>query len=210
MTGVQTCALPICFPVTIEDDAKVSVGNYATVSAEDNATVSAEDDAKVSAGNYAKVSAGYNAKVSAGYYAKVSAGNDAKVSAGNYAKVSAEDLQVNSTDTQVTWSQVFDTTNLQAGVHSELNVDNMGRFMVLEDKVFTLDSDTPQKTCTYTISGSTLGSVRYNGPSDTALTDKGVYVIWAAFVMGVANTMALTDVDCPSPVGHSRLCFTDD
>jgi len=127
-----------------------------------------------------------------------------------YRMVIVKDMQVNSTDTQVTWSQVFDTTNLQAGVHSELNVDNMGRFIVLEDKVFTLDSDTPQKTCTYTISGSTLGSVRYNGPSDTALTDKGVYVIWAAFVMGITNTMALTDVDCPSPVGHSRLCFTDD
>ena len=127
-----------------------------------------------------------------------------------YRMVIVKDLQVNSTDTQVTWSQVFDTTNLQAGVHSELNVDNMGRFMVLEDKVFTLDANTPQKTCAYSISGNALGSVRYNGPSDTALTDKGIYVVWAAFVMGITNTMALTDVDCPSPVGHSRLCFTDD
>ena len=121
-----------------------------------------------------------------------------------YRMVVVKDMQVNSTDTQVTWPQVFDTGNLQAGVHSELNVDNMGRFLVLEDKVFTLDADTPQKTCTYNIGGSRLGSVRYNGPSDTALTDKGLYVIWAAFVMGVTNTMSLTDIDCPSPVGHSR------
>jgi len=119
-----------------------------------------------------------------------------------------KDLQVNSTDTQVTWAQVFDTTNLQAGVHSELNVDNMGRFIVVEDKVFTLDADTPQKTCTFSISGNTLGSVRYNGPSGTALTDKGLYVVWAAFVMGYNNSAG--SVAMPSPVGHSRLCFTDD
>ena len=50
--------------------------------------------------------------------------------------VIVKDMQVNSTDTQVTWAQVFDTTNLQAGVHSELNVDNMGRFLVLNGSVF--------------------------------------------------------------------------
>ena len=127
-----------------------------------------------------------------------------------YRMVIVKDMQVNSTEPQVTWAQVFDTTGLQAGVHAELNVDSMGRFAVLDDKIFTLDAETPQKTCTYTISGSTIGSVRYNGPSDTSLTDKGVYIIWAAFVMGVTNTMSLADIDCPSPVGHSRLCFTDE
>ena len=124
--------------------------------------------------------------------------------------VIVKDMQVNSTDTQVTWAQVFDTTNLQAGVHSELNVDNMGRFLVLGDKTFTLDAETPQKTLPFNIAGNAVGSVRFNGPSDTALTDKGVYVVWSAFVMGVTDTMALADIDCPSPVGHSRLCFTDD
>lgn len=126
-----------------------------------------------------------------------------------YRMAIVKDMQVNSTDMNVTWSQVFDTNSIVAGVHSELNVDNMGRFVVLEDKVFTLDADTPQKTCTYNIGGNTLGSVRYNGPGD-ALTDKGVYIIWAAFVMGVTNAMSLSDIDCPSPVGHSRLCFTDE
>jgi len=119
-----------------------------------------------------------------------------------------KDMQVNSTDTNVTWQQVFDTSNLQAGVHSELNVDNMGRFIVLEDKVFTLDADTPQKTCPFMISGSKIGSVRYNGPNNTALTDKGLYVVWAAFIMGYNGGAA--EVSMPSPVGHSRLCFTDD
>lgn len=119
-----------------------------------------------------------------------------------------KDLQVNSTDTQVTWAQVFDTTNLQAGVHSELNVDNMGRFILLEDKVFTLDADTPQVTCPFNVSGSELGSVRYNGPTANALTDKGLYVVWAAFIMGVGS--ALNGIQMASPVGHSRLCFTDE
>ena len=117
--------------------------------------------------------------------------------------VIVKDLQVNSSDNQITWQQVFDTTNLQAGVHSELNVDNMGRFMVLEDKIFTLDSDNPQKTCSFNVSGSRLGQVRYNGPSAAALTDKGLYVVWAAFVMGY--NAADTAVLMPSPVGHSSV-----
>ena len=64
----------------------------------------------------------------------------------SYRMVIVKDLQVNSTDTFIRWHQVFDTNNSVGGIHSELNVDNMGRFIVLEDKTFTLDSDTPQKT----------------------------------------------------------------
>ena len=126
-----------------------------------------------------------------------------------YRFVIVKDLQVNSTDVQVTWQQVFDTTSLQAGVHSELNVDNMGRFIVLEDKIFTVDSQSPQKTCQFLLGGSRVGNVRYNGPTGTALTDKGIYIVWAAFVMGYASADA-SKVSIPSPVGHSRLCFTDD
>ena len=125
-----------------------------------------------------------------------------------YRFVIVKDLQVNSTDGVVRWHTVFDTTNSQAGVHSELNVDNMGRFIVLEDKTFTLDANNPQKTYPFMISGSSIGSVRYNGPNDTALTDKGLYVIWAAFVMGYTGTAP--GVLVPSPVGNSRLCFTDE
>ena len=136
------------------------------------------------------------------------AGNKSDYLRTGWRFVIVKDLQVNSTDTQVTWSQVFDTTGLQAGVHSELNVDNMGRFMVLEDKIFTLDSDTPQKTCQFQIGGGSIGNVRYNGAGSDALTDKGLYVVWAAFVMGYEGT--IDNVVLPSPVGHSRLCFTDD
>lgn len=120
-----------------------------------------------------------------------------------------KDLQVNSADTQVTWAQVFDTTGMQAGVHSELNVDNMGRFIVLEDKMFTLDGQNPQKTVPFMVKGSSMGSIRYNGPTWQALTDKGLYVVWAAFVMGV-YVSATSMINLCSPVGHSRICFTDE
>ena len=120
-----------------------------------------------------------------------------------------KDLQVNSADNIITWQQVFDTTNQQAGVHSELNVDNMGRFIVLQDKIFTVDADTPQKTCPFLVSGGKLGSVRYNGFSSTAATDKGLYVVWSAFVMGFVNTNN-SGIELASPVGHSRFCFTDE
>lgn len=122
-----------------------------------------------------------------------------------------KDLQVNSADTAVTWAMVMDTSAKQAGVHSELNVNNMGRFIVLEDKTFTVDSDTPMKTCPFMISGNRIGTVRYNGPGATALTDKGLYVIWAAFVMGVDGTLiSAADVSLGGPVGHTRVCFQDD
>ena len=48
----------------------------------------------------------------------------------------------------------MDTTNFQAGVHSELNVDNMGRFIILEDKMFTVDAQNPQKTVQFMVNGS--------------------------------------------------------
>lgn len=125
-----------------------------------------------------------------------------------YRFVVVKDVQVNSTDTQVTWAQVFETNGLQAGVHSELNVNNMGRFIVLEDKVVTVDADDPQKTVTFAVSGSRVGGVRYNGPGADALTDKGIYVIFAAFVGGYWKS-TLDDIFLPGPIGHSRLCFTD-
>jgi hypothetical protein len=130
-----------------------------------------------------------------------------------YRMVIVKDLQVNSTDTVIKWNQVFGSgvtgTALTAGVHSELNVDNMGRFIVLEDKTFTLTADTPQKTVPFTIKGSSVGNIRYNGSAGNALTDKGIYVIYAAFVMGVSSVLP-ADIVLPSPVGHSRLCFNDD
>lgn len=123
--------------------------------------------------------------------------------------VIVKDLQVNSTDVNVRWEDVFEQSGKIGGVHSELNVDNMGRFIVLEDRIFDLDSDTPQKTVPFTIGANKIGSVRYNGSGANALTDKGIYVIYAAFVMGTFST-DLNVIQLPSPVGHTRLCFSDD
>ena len=71
-----------------------------------------------------------------------------------------------------------------AGVHAELNVDNMGRFIVLEDTLVQLTADNPVKTMRFNLPGSKIGSVRYNGSGTAALTDQGVYVISAAIVTG--------------------------
>ena len=126
----------------------------------------------------------------------------------SYRFMIVKDMQVNSTDAQVRWDQVMDTTGTQAGIHSELNVDNMGRFVVLEDRRFTVDADSPQKTVPFKINGSRIGSVRYNGPSVTALTNSGVCVVFAAYVFGYDSVAA--NITLPSPVGNSRLCFTDE
>ena len=60
------------------------------------------------------------------------------------------------------------------------------------------------------VPGSKVGNVRYNGPSGTALTDKGIYVIWSAYVTGVVNTTqtANTGMVKPGVTMHSRLAFT--
>lgn len=126
-----------------------------------------------------------------------------------YRMLLVKDLQVNSADAYVSWSQVMDTSNFQAGVHSELNVNNMGRFIILEDKMFTVDAQNPQKTVQFMVKGSKTGPVRYNGPDSSALTDKGLYVVWAAFTLGVGNT-SVDNIEIASPVGHSRVCFSDE
>ena len=55
----------------------------------------------------------------------------------------------------------------------------MGRFIILSDELIELTADKPQYVMKFFIAGSKIGSVRYNGPSENALTDKGVYVIAA-------------------------------
>ena len=53
---------------------------------------------------------------------------------------------------QVQWNEVFSTRQLDsdtgfstAGLHSELNTDNMGRFIVLKSWMIELDSTDPQR-----------------------------------------------------------------
>ena len=55
------------------------------------------------------------------------------------------------------------------------------------------------------IPGSKIGSVRYNGPSDNALTDKGVYVIAANQTTGAYNAAG---ANYPGMVAvQSRFCL---
>lgn len=125
-----------------------------------------------------------------------------------------KDVQVNSADANVYWNSVFENDSFGAGVHSELKIDNMGRFIVLQDKSFTLDADDPQKTVQFMVSGSQIGSVRYNGPNANSLTDKGIYMIWSAFTLGAPSETGVnypaTTIRMSNPVAHSRFCFTDD
>ena len=127
--------------------------------------------------------------------------------------VIVKDTQSNSTDPQITWDQVFTSgvvkTNEEVGgINSELNIGNMGRFVILSDQYIELSAENPQKTVKFVIPGSKVGSVRYNGPSDTALTDKGVYVIAANQSTGLytSGTTAYPGI-CAV---QSRFCFVDE
>jgi len=130
--------------------------------------------------------------------------------------VLVKDLQVNSADPQVNWNDVFesgtkvgDTTDGSvSGVHAELNIANMGRFRVLSDKIFQLDATDPQKTVPFLVPGSQIGTVRYNGPTQTSYSDKGIYLIWAAYTNGIGQE-AVNLVTAPNCTMHSRLCYTD-
>ena len=130
--------------------------------------------------------------------------------------VIVKDVQVNNTDPNVTWQQVFesDTGNVGrvGGIHAELNISNMGRFRVLYDTVIKTDAVCPQESVPFMISGKHIGQVRYNGPDATSLTDKGIYVIWAAYVSGSTVDMFNTTEGLVAPTFtmHSRLAFTDD
>ena len=132
-----------------------------------------------------------------------------------YRVLVVKDTQVNSTDAEITYDMVMETdgsgvgTGTPGGIHAEQKIANMGRFKVLADKVVNLDADDPMKTMKMNL--YKLGNVRYNGPTGTALTDKGIYVIWAAFIMGKTDTSFSTpDPTLSQVVVSSRLCFTDD
>lgn len=128
--------------------------------------------------------------------------------------VLVKDLQVNSTDTKIEWNDVFESggsaVGETGGVHAELKVANMGRFRILEDKLVKCNAINPQETVQFTIAGKDVGHVRYNGPAAGALTDQGIYVIWAAYSNGTTVGASATDgLTAPNVTLHSRLCFTD-
>lgn len=134
--------------------------------------------------------------------------------------VLVKDLQVNSADEQIVWDDVFENVGagggdyyngVTGGVHAELKIANMGRFRILSDSVYETSAVNPQKSVRYLINGRDVGNVRYNSGSDEALTDEGVYVIWAAYVQGItgAALSGLEGMIAPSVVMNKRVCFTD-
>jgi len=124
--------------------------------------------------------------------------------------VIVRDLQVNSVDKEISWSQVFAGLNGTSGVHAELNIANMGRFRVCMDKLISVDADDPQKTIRYQINN--VGPIRYNGTETEtggpALTDNGYYVIWANITTGMYGKLG--GVSASEVLVNNRMCFTDE
>ena len=126
--------------------------------------------------------------------------------------VIVKDTQSNSTDANITWDQVFANGAVKSneevgGINSELNIGNMGRFIILKDMRCELSADRPQATVPFFISGSSVGEVRYNNDTINALTDKGIYIIAANQSTGLytSGTVAYPGM-CAV---QSRFCFTD-
>lgn len=119
-----------------------------------------------------------------------------------------KDTQVNSPERDVEWQDVFENgQSIGAGVHAELKVDNMGRFIVLKEGLVQLDANDPQKTIKFFVGGNRIGNVRYASPIQ-GYTDKSVRMVWAAFVMGAGNVEG-TNIWTSAIVGNSRFCFRD-
>ncbi|AXH77804.1 MAG: capsid protein [Cressdnaviricota sp.] len=134
--------------------------------------------------------------------------------------VMVKDLQVNSVDPWIGWAAVFQNSSVSTGglapigemggIHSELNIANMGRFRVLSDRLVEVDAKCPQKTIRHLIGSKSIGSIRYNASGYSALTDSGIYVIAAAFVDGTSVGLGAADgLFDPQLNMHNRLCFTD-
>lgn len=126
--------------------------------------------------------------------------------------VIVKDTQSNSTDPNITWDQVFANGTVKSneevgGINSELNIGNMGRFIILKDMRCELSADRPQATVPFFISGSSVGEVRYNNDTINALTDKGIYIIAANQSTGL-YTSGTTAYPGMCAV-QSRFCFTD-
>lgn len=134
--------------------------------------------------------------------------------ADQYARTSyrvciVKDTQINNTEMAVLWNDVFEINRGGTGaLHAEMKVENMGRFIFLYDKYFVVDADDPIKTVPFWISGSRVGNVRYNGSDPSALTDKGIALIYSAWCPGVGIT-ASGQMQLPRVKFHHRLCFTD-
>jgi len=119
-----------------------------------------------------------------------------------------KDLQVNNATGNVEWADVMENGFGMFGVFSQLKLENMSRFVVLKDMTFNLDANDPMKTFKWSISGADVGTVRFNSGADTALTDKGIHMIWAMSSVGAGDGLLFNAL--PGAVQTQvRICFTD-
>nr|QNJ57237.1 capsid protein [Cressdnaviricota sp.] len=131
-----------------------------------------------------------------------------------YRVMVVKDMQVNSEANEIKYSDVMEAQPATgfAGVHSELKVANMGRFRVMTDRLVELDANDPMKTLA--LNYYNVGNVRYNGTESTAaspaLTDNGIYIVWAVWTQGTSGVAPAGLSVNVGPVNVSRrLCFKD-
>jgi len=127
----------------------------------------------------------------------------------NFRLVLVKDMQVNNSTNIIHWTDVFGTGDSGAetsfGANDKLEISNMGRFRIMSDRRVTVDGTDPLKNIQM---GCAPGKIRYNSGTNSALTDKGFYLLVAQDVTGDANTIATV---LPGTMRFtSRLTFTDE
>lgn len=124
------------------------------------------------------------------------------------------DTQVNSPDDFIAWNDVMSTFDDgdnagMGGPHGEPKISSMGRFRILSDRTYELDSTDPQKTTTVMLRN--IGDVRYASSGRGARVNKGIWVIYSALTNGsnafVGNM--IPSVHIHPPILSRRLAYTD-
>lgn len=129
--------------------------------------------------------------------------------------VIVKDLQVNNSTNKIVWGNVFEDRNwivapngteIVMGCVDNLNIANMGRFIILHDSVHQLDATDPMKCVKFTL--NTKDVLRFNGPGPGALTDKGYYVLVSQDIWSEDSTVGV-DVLPGRVACNVRCCFAD-
>lgn len=131
--------------------------------------------------------------------------------------VLVKDLQANNPTGVVEWGDVFGAAGnvgaegMDFASADKLEINNMGRFVILKDFRCVLDADDPMKILNFKLWMNE--EIRYNAASSPVagvgtLTDKGFYLLAAQDVLGTANVINSTVI--PGTYRASvRFCFTD-
>ena len=192
MTGVQTCALPICFPVkdtqSNSTDTQITWDQVFSSGAVKSNEEVGGINSELNIGNMGRFiilkdmrcelsaeqeNSGASSDDQGGEEVVNNTANGLQYLRTSWRVVIVKDTQSNSTDPQITWDQVFSSGAVKSneevgGINSELNIGNMGRFIILKDMRCELSAERPQATVPFFISGSSVGEVRYNNDTINA------------------------------------------